>query len=143
MERRKLLWMVSVRHAEQCPVTVRRQIPDFQVSGARNQHIIIIVSCPAERIIADVDLAARLQQLHLVEMSELPEQVDCFRDLHFVPVKLNILFDNLAHPRLYQVNVPGRQWITIALVNAAEESFRDGAAHYDLAVRENVQCRLI
>ena len=76
-------------------------------------------------------------------MSELPEHVYRLRDLHFVPMKLNVLLDELAHPRLYQVNVSGRQWITVALVNAAEESFRDGASHHDLAVREYVQCCLI
>ena len=81
----------------------------LEVAGARDQLIVVIISHILKRVAGDVHLAARLQQLHLVEVAGLFEYPDGFLDLYLLAPERNVGLDNLSHPRSDGIHVGLRQ----------------------------------
>ena len=129
---------MTVRDPEQCTSTVWGQVPNFKITGIRNQNIVIIVSCPAQSIITYINFAASLQQFHLIHVSKLPENVNRLSNRNFRSMERHSLRHNFRHPLLDEVNVICLQTGTVALVNAAEEAFGYRPAHDHLAIWENI-----
>ncbi len=69
VKRGQILWMVTVRDTQQYSPVAELHTECLEVAGARNELIVVVVSHIAKRVAGDVNLTARLQQFHLVEVS--------------------------------------------------------------------------
>ena len=101
--------MVAVRDAQQYSSVAEPHTEGLKVAGARNQLVVVIVRHILKGVAGDVDLAARLQQLHLVEVAGLFEYPDGFLDLYLLAPERNVGLDNLSHPRSDGIHVGLRQ----------------------------------
>ena len=107
--RRQILRMVAVRDTQQYSSVAEPHTEGLKVAGARNQLVVVIVRHILKGVAGDVDLAARLQQLHLVVVAGLFEYPDGFLDLYLLAPERNVGLDNLSHPRSDGIHVGLRQ----------------------------------
>lgn len=98
VKRRQIFRMMAVRDAQQYSSVAELHAESLEVACARHKLIIIVVSHIAKRVAGDVNLAARLQQLHLVEVAGFLEYPDGLSDLEFFPFERNILVHEFPHP---------------------------------------------
>ena len=107
--RSQILRMVAVRDTQQYSSVAEPHTEGLKVAGARNQLVVVIVRHILKGVAGDVDLAARLQQLHLVVVAGLFEYPDGFLDLYLLAPERNVGLDNLSHPRSDGIHVGLRQ----------------------------------
>ena len=134
---------VTVRHTQQHTAPVWGQTPDFKVTRARDQGIIIVVSRILEGVVVHVNVAAGLQKLDFVLVPEFAEHAYGFGSLHLVAAERNVAGDEFLHPDAYRSHIGVKQGSAVALVDAAEIALGDGPAHHNLAFREEVAGRLV
>ena len=135
--------MVAVRDAQQYSSVAEFHAECLEVAGARDQLIVVIISHILKRVAGDVHLAARLQQLHLVEVAGFLEYPDGLLDLEFLALERNILVHEFPHPRADRLNILLSQKRTIVLVNRAEIALGNRSADCHPAFREQIPCGLV
>ena len=103
--------VVPVGHTQQHSFAAGLQTPHSEITGRRHQRTVVIVHRLAQRIIIGIDLAARLQQFHLVGKPSFREnaysllsgclvaperhiEVDDF--LHSIPDTLHVVWGHLC-----------------------------------------------
>ena len=143
VKRRQIFRMVAVRDAQQYSSVAELHSECLEVACARHKLIIIVVSHIAKRVAGDVNLAARLQQLHLVEVAGFLEYPDGLLDLEFLAFERNILVHEFPHPRADRLHILLSQKRTIVLVNRAEIALGNRSADCHPAFREQIPCGLV
>ena len=134
--------VVTVGDAEEDAVAERLKGPDLEVAGARDETVVEEVGRAVKGVVLDIDVAAGLQELDLVLVTEAAEEFDGLFDGDFVAVEGDVLLDDFLHAGTYGGDVFGRQGGAVRLGEVAEIPLRQRPAHRNLAAGEDVQARL-
>ena len=137
LEASQLVGSVPVRDAQQHPVFIGGQVPYFKVAGRRHEGVIVVVRSAFQGVVAYVGLAAGLEELHLVVVPHSPEKGYGVVGAHFNALERGVALDYFAHPAADAGHVFRRHGRAFA--QFAEVALRDGTAHLQLAVREQVE----
>ena len=137
-KRREILRVMSVRDPEQYSPTVKTHVPCFQVAGARDKLIVVVVCCPSECVICDIDIPAGLQQLDLIRGANGGERLDGILNPCLMASERHILIHNLPHPGPDGIHISRLNRRPVTFIDRAVIAFGDRPAYCQLAVREQI-----
>ena len=130
-----LVGVVPVGHAQQQSLLIALQVPHLQVSGRGHQRTVVVIHRIAQRIVVRIDLAARLQQLHLVRETTLLKHADSLLGGGLRATEGHVHVDDFLHPLLDLHHVLVGQHTAVLLLEVAvvapaervlNEQFRGG-----------------
>ena len=127
---------MTVRYPQQETVFIKREVPDLEIAGGGDKGVVIIVRSALQGVIADVWLAAGLQELHFIIIAECGEDADGLFVAYLNALERGVCRHYLPHPVDDAFDVLACHGRTFA--ELAEITFGDGSAHLYLAVREDV-----
>ena len=143
LERGEIAGTVAVRDAQKYASVEQADVPDFQVAGARDKDVVVVVGRLVEGVVIDIDLAAGLQNLDLVVHPEIAEQFDGFPDLHVVASELDVFLHYSLHPGSQGLHVSCIDRNAVSLVYHAVVALGNRPSDDQLAFRENVPGGLV
>ena len=138
VERRETVGVVPVGHAQNHAVAVGRELPYPQIAGAGHERAAVEVRSLAESVVFDVDVAAGLHELHLVELAEAAEQLRGLLHLDIMPPERQVELHQLRHPVPDGGDVLFAESGAVRFGDAAEVALRDRTAQHCPASGENV-----
>ena len=134
---------MAVRDAQKYASVEQADVPDFQVAGARDQDIVIVVGRLVEGVVIDIDLTAGLENLYLVVHPEVAEELDGFSYLHVVASELDVFLHYRLHPGSQSLHVSRIDRNAVSLVYHAVIALGNRPSDDQLAFRENVPGGLV
>ncbi len=96
-ERRELLRVVAVWHAQEHTAAVFLEFPDIKIARCRDKCVIEIVDAVSECVVVNIDRPRSVYQFGHVRPSICSECRPCLIGLHFLPVERKILCHDFAH----------------------------------------------
>ena len=129
---------MPVGNPEEHSTPVGRKIPDLEVARGGDERVVVVVRRVAERVIADIHLAAGLEQLDLVVVAERAELLYRLSDAHLVPAEGYVLLRQRPHAAFHRIYILRREGSAVTLVEGAEISFRNRPSQDDAAAGKHV-----
>ena len=112
--------------------------PHLQVARRRHQRSVVVVHRVAQRVVVAVDLAARLQQLHLVAEATLREHPHRLLGRRLMAAEGHVHVHNLLHPRPDLLHILVGERLAAALAHVAVVAQRQRMLNKQLAARQHI-----
>ncbi len=97
-ERRELLRVVAVWHAQEHSAAVPLKFPHAEIAGRGDERVVVVVGAASEGVVIDIDRSCRADQLSDVGASVPREDGLRLLRLHLLPVERQVFLHDFAHP---------------------------------------------